>query len=261
MSESSLRHVATYERTVAASLERVWENVLDWEHLPSLHSSAFRWIERIGSGAWGWSARVGLARGESRIELLIDRAASKYVTRTTEGRGAGSEIWTQLAILDAEHTGVRVDFWVPELPPERVDALAVRYVALYTKLWDEDEAMMRRRERMLRELRSGRGRESIVELGSAEALYASLPLRVEFAGRPYRIVRSGDELLVHSTVCPHMLGPLEETPVEDGAIRCPWHGYRFALATGRCEGRAYRLSSPPRLEIEGGLARLRPARS
>jgi len=261
VSETTLRHVATYERTVAASLERVWENVLDWEHLPSLHASTFHWIERIGAGPWGWSARVGLARGESRVELLIDRPAGKYVTRTTAGRGAGSEVWTHLAILDAEHTGIHVEFWVPGVTRERALALGPRYVALYTKLWDEDEAMMRRRERMLRELRGARRRETVVELGSLETLCAALPLRVEFAGRPYRIVRSGDELLVHSTVCPHMLGPLDEALVEDGAIRCPWHGYRFSLATGRCEGRAYRLTTPPRLEIEGGLARLRAARS
>jgi nitrite reductase/ring-hydroxylating ferredoxin subunit len=261
VSEPALQNVATYERTVAASLERVWENVLDWEHLPSLHASSFRWIERIGSGPWGWSARVGLPRGESRIELLVDRAAAKYVTRTTEGRGAGSEVWTNLEVLDAEHTAVRVEFWLPAVAAERARELGARYVALYTRLWDEDESMMRRRERMLRELRNVRAREAVVELGSAEALLAALPLRVEFAGRPWRIVRSGDELIVHSAVCPHMLGPLDQAPVEDGSVRCPWHGYRFALATGRCEGRAYRLAAPPRLEIEGGSARLVPARS
>ena len=30
---------ATYHREVIASLEHVWENVFDWEHLPWLHSS------------------------------------------------------------------------------------------------------------------------------------------------------------------------------------------------------------------------------
>ena len=31
-----------------------------------------------------------------------------------------------------------------------------------------------------------------------------------------------------------MLGPLEEAAVEDGCVRCPWHGYRFDLRTGAC---------------------------
>jgi hypothetical protein len=28
---------ATYKREVHAGIERIWENVLDWEHLPALH--------------------------------------------------------------------------------------------------------------------------------------------------------------------------------------------------------------------------------
>jgi hypothetical protein len=40
VAEASSSHaahpVATYERTVRASLDRVRENVLDWEHLPWL---------------------------------------------------------------------------------------------------------------------------------------------------------------------------------------------------------------------------------
>ena len=35
---SELVIAAVYKREVAASLERVWENVYDWEHLPFLHS-------------------------------------------------------------------------------------------------------------------------------------------------------------------------------------------------------------------------------
>ena len=30
----NLTRVATYERLIRAPEERVWENVLDWEHLP-----------------------------------------------------------------------------------------------------------------------------------------------------------------------------------------------------------------------------------
>lgn len=54
---------ATYEREVAASLERVWENVYDWEHLPWLHSSSFGSIELEESAAWGWRARIGTGAG------------------------------------------------------------------------------------------------------------------------------------------------------------------------------------------------------
>jgi nitrite reductase/ring-hydroxylating ferredoxin subunit len=40
----------------------------------------------------------------------------------------------------------------------------------------------------------------------------------------------------HATVCPHLGGPLDDAPMEDGCIRCPWHGYRFDLRTGRDAG-------------------------
>ncbi|MXP30265.1 Rieske 2Fe-2S domain-containing protein [Erythrobacter jejuensis] len=40
--------------------------------------------------------------------------------------------------------------------------------------------------------------------------------------------------MAHAARCPHALGPLDETsPAEDGTIACPWHGYRFDLATGQ----------------------------
>ena len=49
-----LRTVARYDRIVGASLERAWENVRDWEHLPWLHNRSFRSIELVaGSAAEG----------------------------------------------------------------------------------------------------------------------------------------------------------------------------------------------------------------
>jgi nitrite reductase/ring-hydroxylating ferredoxin subunit len=48
----------------------------------------------------------------------------------------------------------------------------------------------------------------------------------------------------HATVCPHLGGPLDATPVAGGCVRCPWHGYRFDLRTGRnLDGRALRLET------------------
>jgi nitrite reductase (NADH) small subunit len=46
----------------------------------------------------------------------------------------------------------------------------------------------------------------------------------------------------HATVCPHLGGPLDQARVENGCIRCPWHGYRFDVRTGRStDGRGLRL--------------------
>ena len=78
----------------------MWDNVLDWEHLPWLHHTNFRAIERGASGPWGWRAWVGLhpesadpnrtpkSDREILLELVIDRAGLEYVARTLEGPGA-----------------------------------------------------------------------------------------------------------------------------------------------------------------------------
>jgi thiamine pyrophosphate-dependent acetolactate synthase large subunit-like protein len=39
--------------------------------------------------------------------------------------------------------------------------------------------------------------------------------------------------------CPHQGGPLTEGTLCDGAIRCPWHGYDFALQTGKGVGNEF----------------------
>ena len=36
--------------------------------------------------------------------------------------------------------------------------------------------------------------------------------------------------------CPHAQGPVGEGKLHDGAIVCPWHFFRFDLATGRPVG-------------------------
>lgn len=245
--------VALYARRVAASLERVWENVLDWEHLPWLHAGSFRSIRLHDAGPWGWRARAGLEPDgdEIELELRVEREAGRYVTRTLTGPGAGSEIWTALESAGPEATDVRVGFDLPGVPPDRVDRLGVGYVRLYARLWDEDEAMMRRRAHQLTQLARPPGAREPLRLGRLEALRERLPLVVTWAGRAFRIVEAGSELLAHATLCPHMLGPLEECAVEAGRVRCPWHGYSFDLKTGRCpEDPRLRLRAAPRIVVD-----------
>ncbi len=134
---------------------------------------------------------------------------------------------------------------MPGVDPAHAAGLGAAYTALYTRLWDEDEAMIRERSQQLarREPRSeASGRVALGPLGA-------LPRVVEACGRRYRIVSSGGELFVHSTLCPHRLGPLDDACVEEGSVRCPWHGYRFDLRTGAARGgQRLRLPPAPRLE-------------
>ena len=73
----------------------------------------------------------------------------------------------------------------------------------------------------------------------------------ELAGERIRVVELGGELVAHATRCPHWLGPLEDAPLEDGCVSCPWHGYRFDVRTGRsADGRRLRLAPAARIEVD-----------
>jgi nitrite reductase/ring-hydroxylating ferredoxin subunit len=256
---SHLDRVATYRRRIGASLDRVWENVRDWQHLPWLHRESFASIALEQEGAFGWRARVGLRAPAQpvRLELVAD-GELRYVARTLEGPGAATEIWTRLDPVDARHTDIEVEFWLPDVAPERSDALGAGYVALYTRLWDQDEAMMQRRSFLLDAPRGARTAAEDVDLGAAADLDARLPLRVTFAGRPVVVARCEGELVAYDALCPHALGPLDAGPLAAGRVTCPWHGYAFDVRSGRGCGHAQhlRLAPAPRVERDGANVRL-----
>ncbi|TFG95091.1 MAG: Rieske (2Fe-2S) protein [Myxococcales bacterium] len=260
----STTRVGVYRREVRADLPRVWENVYDWEHLPWLHHAAFSQIELVDQGSWGWRARVGLAPKQQGqvilLELRTEREAGRYVARTLEGPGAGTEIWTRLEARGA-HTGIEVAFCVPGVASQHVAGVGAAFERLYARLWDEDEAMMQRRTQELSRLDRAAAPALRVALGPQAPLLERLPLVLEVGGEKVRLVRIGDEIVAHSARCPHWLGPLEDASIEDGCVRCPWHGYRFDVRTGAsADGRHLRLSPAPRVEIdaEGGVALVRP---
>jgi len=56
--------------------------------------------------------------------------------------------------------------------------------------------------------------------------------RVDAAGLPALVVRTGGKLLAIGAVCSHAGGPLEEGELKDGTVICPWHGSCFRLSDG-----------------------------
>jgi Rieske [2Fe-2S] domain len=215
-----LTRVATYDRTIGASLDRVRENVLDWEHLPWLHPETFahvRLLEHRRGGFRVESVMRGGAAGDSLdIDVTFEPGDLVYHSRTVRGRGEGTDIVTRLERVAPQTTRIAVEFLAPAVTPERVARLGAFYLRLYALLWDQDEAMMVRRQTVL------------------DGRLATAMREVEVNGTRVR----------HATVCPHRGGPLDHAPVEDGCIRCPWHGYRFDLHTGRsADGRALRIAT------------------
>ncbi len=61
-------------------------------------------------------------------------------------------------------------------------------------------------------------------------------IRVELAGRPVCLARSGGEVFAISDVCSHADVALSEGDVEDGKIECWLHGSQFDLRTGQPTG-------------------------
>lgn len=254
----ALHLAGVYRRDVGASLDRIWENVFDWEHLDHLHESSFTACHLLARGEWGWRMRLIVAGGDAgrarTIELCADRPARRYVTTTIDGAGAGTEIRVSLLPRAPHLTAVTVEFHVPESRPERCAAIGQAYVAAYRRLWDEDEAMMRARERALGGQAGPKvGGPSSIELGSEAEVRANLPLSFALGGERYRLADVDGALVAHAAICPHWLGPLDEAPIVDGAVRCPWHGYRFDVRTGAClSGQKLSLAAAPIIATSNG---------
>ena len=250
-------HLGTYRRVLPVSVERLYENAIDWEHLPYIHRSSFARIECLESGNWGFRARVWPQPYDERhsfvIELKLDRDCRRWITSTLEGAGQGNEVWTHAFAVGEHETHINVDFFAPGIASERAPELFERYKNLYTRLYDEDVAMMLDRQAQLNANKSRAPTESSAPrvLGTLEQVRLRLPMIIEERGRRFRIVELDGKLVAHSTVCPHTLGPLGTTIVSNGIIECPWHGYRFEVATGKCiSGHHCRLAPAPVISID-----------
>ncbi len=58
-------------------------------------------------------------------------------------------------------------------------------------------------------------------------------------GWPVVVARVGGALVAFLDRCPHQAMRLSAGRIRKGAIMCPLHGGRFALADGRCIGGVY----------------------
>jgi len=250
-------HVGTYRRELPVSVERLYENAIDWEHLPYLHRSSFARIECIEAGEWGFRARVWSQPYDERrvfiIELKLDRDCRRWITSTLEGPGQGSEVWTHAFQVGDRKTDIVVDFFAPGVAAKRRREIFDFYKDLYTRLYDEDVEMMSGRQAQLDAIKNHAPAWSSSRrvLGPLDQVRQRLPMSIEERGRRFRIVELAGKLVAHATVCPHTLGPLGTTTVTDGIIECPWHGFRFDIVTGKCvSGHNCSLAPAPQIVVD-----------
>lgn len=253
---SAVPHVGTYRRTLPVSLERMYENALDWEHLPFVHASSFRSIRCDAAGPWGWRASVESDRGDrSTIELRLDRTLRRWITRNLEGPNAGAEIWTHVFPLEPRRLDINVDFFVPNVDPGARERVGRAYAALYARLYDEDVAMMVERQRQLDARVDGTPAESSLDLGPRSTL--ELPREVTLGSKRYTIADVDGDLVAFPSLCPHQLGPLRASTLEDGVVTCAWHGYRFDVRSGECvSGQRCRFTQVPDVALVDGRVRV-----
>ena len=238
-----LHYLGEYRRELPNSLQRMMENAYDWEHLPFVHPTSFADIALVEQGSWGWRCKAVLPNngGTQAVELLVDKPRHYWATTVVEGFGQGVEIHTQASENGAGGIVVSVNFYLPQ-PPESDAQGQMLLAALthqYATLYDEDEALMTGRQAALDTFRNraASGIPAGTILAEIAELDRELANRVEHEGAPIVIRWHEGEWIAHSALCPHMLGPLDSAPVEDGAVVCPWHGYRFALSDGEEERR------------------------
>lgn len=244
---SQVAHVGTYQRHLPVNLERMYENALDWAHLPYVHSETFGAIECLASGAWGWRAALTAPDGAvSEIELRLDRSLKRWITRNLEGPAKGAEIWTHVFEESTGGLSINVDFFVPGVPEAAREKVGAAYARVYARLYDEDVEMMVTRQQNLDQRFDGPRAETL-DLGPADAM----PERSvhQLGSRKILVLQEGGRWLALPALCPHQLGPLSEGPVVDGCLVCPWHGYRFELDSGLCREQAS-LRLPPVAEVE-----------
>ena len=99
------------------------------------------------------------------------------------------------------------------------------------------------------ELNIGDEAELRQRLGDGETITFQL------ARREFQLRQLNGTLIAHSTICPHLLGPLTDAESEAGTLFCPWHGYQFDIASGDCvypEQTGCHLAAAPSLAVESG---------
>lgn len=268
---AGLHYLGNYVRRLPSNMARMMENAYDWEHLPYVHPSSFASIDLVESGKWGWRARIGVPGGlepvYQMLDLLVDSERNYWVSTVFNGPGEGIEIHTQATTLSDEEIQVDVRFYLPEAPADEAASAAIlSYMQTqYATLYDEDIDLMQGRQSALEDRARWRavdGAETLIKVGSEAAMERTRTYSVETETGRYCIRWFDGAWIVHNAVCPHQLGPLQESQVDaEGRVTCPWHGYQFDIRTGESlTGDCPALGAAPDLiERDGTLFLVAPA--
>ncbi len=102
------------------------------------------------------------------------------------------------------------------------------------------------------------GEEQWIAVMAADALAEGEVHTATIGETQAAIVRTADGVFALNARCPHQGGPLHEGQACDGALQCPWHGYKFDLKTGRGIGNDDRAEPIKVREQDGQIELLAP---
>ena len=128
----------------------------------------------------------------------------------------------------------------------------------YKNLYDEDLALMSGRQTSLDDQVRWKDASAVatIEVGACAELDKESTHVIDTEKGRFCVRRWQGRWIVHSAVCTHLLGPLDDSVIdENGTLTCPWHGYKFSAETGEnIEKKCQSLASPPKiLEVNGIL--------
>lgn len=258
----ALVSLGSFDHDVGVPLERMIENVLDYEHFPNIHPADFKSSDLLQSGPKWLRMRFGNSDGSHSQVLSIVHPSNTRWTFDFEHGGPheGLLIHQEATIVDDQRISVRISFFLREPPRSEAvrKALFQVFRARLQMLYNQDAVIMRQRQDAL-DRRTARTTDVVDgSLGSVEDVRERAPFRFTLDGRRFWVRQRNGELEAFAAECPHMFGPLAcPREGEDDEVVCPWHRYRFDAGTGSStDGRGIRLPRPPQLVVSDGQVRV-----
>lgn len=105
---------------------------------------------------------------------------------------------------------------------------------------------------------SDNAEEKWLEVASANEIKTNQLVTLNVSSKQVALTRTEKGLFAVNASCPHQGGPLGDGEICDEQIRCPWHGYKFALKTGRGIGNDDLVETLKVRETDGKIEVLAP---
>ena len=257
---SAMFVLGTDRHVVPAPLDRMIENVLDWEHLPFVHPENFCSSELVEHGPGWYRARFGnppaSAGSFNQVLVVVHPSHRRWLLTLETGPQQGLVVYAEAVEVGAGQITVELTFYTPVAP--RNEAVRRALLHVYKRklhlLYVQDIAMMVDRQGALTRLATDFSDVAPGgSLGPVDEVVRSAPFLIAIRGQRFWIRLRAGELSAVAADCPHMRGPLPCPAPDADTVTCPWHAYRFDVHTGRSDdGRSLRLATAPRLVVARG---------